>query len=319
MNVQVGQIPTVDEWLRIKGLGVILRKFRPTGDIVRWTVKQIREHEASQTDGHSRPDFLSRFIKAKEKYPDIMTEALLEEYANTNVSAGSDTTAIALRELVYRILTHPGSYDRFMGEVKATLAARPLDENYDRPITWVEGNKMPYFQALVKECLRVHSALGQLIPRDVPEGGATICGKFLPAGTVVGCNAWTVHRDKNIYGPDADEFRPERWLAEDKEYVRRMENLSFAFGGGPRVCIGKNIAMLEINKFIPEFFRRFNIELVDPKRYKLRPGWLVLQSGLDSRITLRDPDSLLVQKGDHLPTLEAVSPASNLGAALSAA
>jgi cytochrome P450 len=68
-----------------------------------------------------------------------------------------------------------------------------------------------------------------------------------------------------------------------------MENANFAFGAGPRVCLGKNIALLEICKFVPEFFRRFDITLVDPKRYKLRPGWLVLQQGLDAKLTLRDP------------------------------
>ena len=138
-----------------------------------------------------------------------------------------------------------------------------------------------------------------------------MCGKFLPEGTVVGCNAWTVHRDKNIYGADADDFRPERWMASEgskditneakiqakieakRNQIRRMENLSFAFGGGPRVCIGKNIAMLEIIKFIPEFFRRFDVQLVDPARYKLRPGWLVLQEGLDCRLRRRDQSELV--------------------------
>ena len=287
----MGQIPTVDEWFRIKGFGTILRKLRPTNDVVKFTTKQIREHIA--TDTTKSPDLLTRFIQARDKYPDIMTEAQLAEYANTTVTAGSDTTAIALRELVFRILTHPGSYARFMDEVKSTLEARAAETNDDQPITWTEANKMPYFQACIKECLRINSALGQLVPREVPEGGIELCGKWIPAGTVVGCNAWTVHRDKNFYGENADDYYPERWLDPDPQRVRVMDNMSFAFGGGPRVCIGKNIALLEINKFVPEFFRRFEIHLVDPKRYKLRSGWLVLQHGLDVRMRKRDPMSLL--------------------------
>jgi cytochrome P450 len=58
--------------------------------------------------------------------------------------------------------------------------------------------------------------------------------------------------------------------------------------------LGRNIAMLEISKFIPEFFRRFEITLVDPKRYKLYPGWLVLQNGLDVTLRRRDAESLRV-------------------------
>ena len=122
-----------------------------------------------------------------------------------------------------------------------------------------------------------------------------MCGKFLPEGTVVGCNAWTVHRDKELYGEDADEWRPDRWLDADEARVRRMENLNFAFGGGSRLCIGKNIAMIEMTKFIAEFFRQYEVELVDPKRWKLRPGWLVVQTGLDVYLKLRDPKSLLVE------------------------
>ncbi|KAH8802544.1 cytochrome P450 oxidoreductase [Xylogone sp. PMI_703] len=270
-----------------KGFGHILRKFRPTGPLMKFTVKQIREHIAAKDD--SRPDLLTRFIKAREKYPELITDRRLATYTNTNISAGSDTTAIALREVVHRILTHPGCYDKFMMEVKRALRARSSDDNYTKPITWTESQGMPYFQAVIKECLRLHSALGQIIPRDVPKGGVEICGKFLPEGTVVGCNAWTVHRDRKLYGDDADVFRPERWLDSDLEQLRNMENLSFAFGGGPPICLGKNIAMLEISKFIPEFFRRFDITLVDPTRYKLIPGWLVLQDGLDVILNRRDP------------------------------
>ncbi|KAF2802374.1 cytochrome P450 [Mytilinidion resinicola] len=287
----VGQVPTLDEWLRIKGFGYILRKFRPTGPLMKFTARQIREHAASPDQ--TRPDFLSRFIKAREKYPDLMTDRRLATYTNTNISAGSDTTAIALREAIFRILTHPGCYGKFMAELKRTLQARAEDVEYSKPITWAESQRMPYFQAVVKECLRVHPALGQVIPRDVPAGGVTLCGKYLPEGTVVGCNAWSVHRDKAVYGEDAHEFVPERWLDADVERVRYLESLSFAFGGGSRVCLGKNIAMLEISKFVPEFFRRFEIALVDPGRYRLFPGWLVLQNGLDVTLKVRDGKEFL--------------------------
>ncbi|TVY91777.1 Cytochrome P450 monooxygenase [Lachnellula willkommii] len=284
----VGQIPTADEYLRLKGFGNILRKIRPTGPMMKFTAERIKEH--TSVENHSRPDFLTRFIKAREKFPELMTDGRLATYTNTNVSAGSDTTAIALREVTWRILTHPKCYEQVMEEIKNAIKLRAIaDENDEHPITWAESQRMVYFQAVIKECLRVHPALGQIIPREVPEGGVEICGTFIPGGTTVGCNAWTVHRDKALYGEDAAHFVPERWLDEDKEKVRNMENLSFAFGGGPRVCLGRNIAMLEISKFVPEFFRRMEITLVDPKRYKLIPGWLVLQTGLDVTLRRRDP------------------------------
>lgn len=268
---------------------------------MKFTMKQIRAHENEKShDSIERPDFLTRFMQAREKYPVIMSDRRIATFTNTNISAGSDTTAIALREIVYRILSHPGALDQFMAELSGILRARHDSRDSltssmssdDLPITWLEGRSMPYFQALLRECLRCHPPLGQLIPRRVPDGGITLCGQFIPGGVEVGCNAWTIHRDKSVYGADADVFRPERWLEATQEEQRAMESVNFAFGGGPRVCLGKNVALLEISKLVPELFRRYEIKLVDPERYELFPGWLVLQKGLD--VTLR-------RRGDGSP------------------
>ena len=279
----MGQIAVVDDWLRVKN--TLARKLRPAGSVIKWTVQLINEHSSSKDPKH--PDFLTRFKMAQEKFPEVVSDYQLQEYANTNISAGSDTTAIGLRAIVHVLLTNPKFFDTVMEEIRVVLADRwGDDKNY--PITYAESNKMIFFQALIKECLRFHPPLGQLLPRDVPKGGAEICGRFIPEGTVVGMNAWTVHRDKNIYGEDADEFNPNRWLDPDKTKVQRLENLSFSFGGGSRTCIGRNIALLEMAKFVPELFRRYNVTLVDPKRFKLIPGWLVVQAGLDVTITKKE-------------------------------
>lgn len=62
--------------------------------------------------------------------------------------------------------------------------------------------------------MRLHPVTGFILERHVPSGGTTLCSTYLPAGTVVGINAWAIHQDKSIYGDDADAFRPERWLQE---------------------------------------------------------------------------------------------------------
>jgi hypothetical protein len=82
---------------------------------------------------------------------------------------------------------------------------------------------MPYFQACVKEALRMHPAVGQLLERVVPQEGVTIRGVFLPGGTVVGMNPWVAARDKEIYGADADTFRPERWIQADEKALKLMD------------------------------------------------------------------------------------------------
>lgn len=287
-NDQVGQIPTVDEYVRLYGIGYILRLVRPTGPLMKFTSEQIRAH--SEAHDPNRPDFLTKFLKTQEKNPQLMTPQRLATFANTNVSAGSDTTAIALREIIFRIVSSEKRQEKVLSEIAATIRARSgLDEEArQKPITWNEGQNMVYFQAVLKECLRIHPGLGQIIPRDVPKGGLMICGTYIPEGTVVGCNAWTIHRDRGIFGEDADEFVPERWLGADEEHIRAMDNAIFTFGAGSRICLGKNIALLEITKLVPELLRRFEVNLVDPQRYKVRPGWLVLQDGLDVTLKIRD-------------------------------
>lgn len=84
------------------------------------------------------------------------------------------------------------------------------------------------------------------------------CG--VPGGAEVTSNAYVVQRDPRMYGPDPESFRPGRWLVEagdEEEGARRrrvaeMEAASFVFGVGPRVCLGKDVAVLEMWKLLPE-------------------------------------------------------------------
>lgn len=304
---KLGTLPWLDEWFRLRN--PILRRFRKPNAIVSFSLQHIDNH-TQHTDPEAPPDFITRFQVAAEKYPDIMTRTQMEDFAVTNVSAGSDTTAIILRAVIFFLLTNKACFDRFMDEVKAVLKARPQDEDYERHISWTEAYNMKYFQACLKEAMRLHPALGQMLPRVVPPGGVKVCGVFLPEGTEVGCNAWTVHHDKEVFGEDADIFRPERWLDEDEERVKNMERCNFVFGAGSRTCkdpdfhtrpspanhllgIGRHVAMLELSKLVPEFFRTFEVTLVDPKRYKDHCVWLVVQTGLDVKLKLRDRQSLL--------------------------
>jgi cytochrome P450 len=282
----MGHFPTVDEYIRFKWQ---IGTSKSSLEVVAWTMKQIRHH-MDHHDSNNVRDFLSRFIQAREKYPEVVDEGRLADYTITNVIAGSDTTAIALREIIYQISTHPVTYNRLMAEIKSVLQKRTPDQ-LDKHITWTEGRDMVYLQACIKESLRYHPAICQILPRLVPEGGVELCDQFLPAGTVVGCNAFTIHRDRGVFGEDAEIWRPERWLDPDVERVRRMDNLHFAFGGGTRGCIGRNIAMLEVTKFVPEFFRTFDLHLVDPRQYRDHPVWIAPQSGLDAKLSMRDSTS----------------------------
>ena len=75
----------------------------------------------------------------------------------------------------------------------------------------------------MKEAMRIHPGVGFPLERLVPENGASLLGYDLAAGTNVSMTAPVVHYDKDVFGPDADKFRPERWLESDAEHIRVMD------------------------------------------------------------------------------------------------
>lgn len=133
----------------------------------------------------------------------------------------------------------------------------------------------------------MHPATGLPLMRVVPPGGATIASHYFPAGSVVGVNSWVAHRNRQIFGADADRFVPERWL-ESGERSGRMERYFMSFGAGSRTCIGKNISLLEIGKVVPELVKRFDFELCRPGReVRTENNWFVKQMDLEVRVRVR--------------------------------
>ena len=140
----------------------------------------------------------------------------LTAWTVSNVTAGSDTTAILLRTIFYRLLKHPETLDKLLGELKKAKESGNLSEF----VTWKETRNLLYLDAVIREAGRLHPPFGLPFERVVPPGGAEICGKRLKGGTIVGISAWAIHRDRETFGDDSDEWRPERWLCDE---VRRKK------------------------------------------------------------------------------------------------
>lgn len=108
------------------------------------------------------------------------------------------------------------------------------------PITYAQATKLPYLNACITEGMRLHPSVGLPLQGYIPPGGATIAGVYLPEGYRVGINAAVVHYDKDVFGSDAEQFNPDRWIDGD---AVQMDKAMIPFGAGSRTCIGKNVSI----------------------------------------------------------------------------
>ncbi|KAI1327688.1 cytochrome P450 [Xylariaceae sp. FL0255] len=178
------------------------------------------------------------------------------------VPAGSETSTTAIRAILLHLLSSPQAYQKLRNEIDDGIR----DGRISSPITNEEAKRLPYLQAVLNEGIRMVPPATTGFPKRVPAGGDTICGKFVPEGTDIFVNLWSMLRNKEVFGPDADVYRPERFLECDSE--RRSEllrNVDLAFGHGRWQCPGKTMAWLELNKIFVELLRVCDLQIAHPQ------------------------------------------------------
>ena len=150
-----------------------------------------------------------------------------------------------MRATLLHIISNPVIYAKLQREIDAAES----NTRISNPVQDLEAKNLPYLQACIKEGLRIFPPITQLRERVTPSGGDTIDGRFIPGGTFIGINARGAQRNQDVYGSDADVFRPERWLRADQEKLKEMEMVhSLIFSYGNSKCLGIPIAMMNLNK-----------------------------------------------------------------------
>ncbi|KAK8036942.1 cytochrome P450 oxidoreductase [Apiospora marii] len=182
--------------------------------------------------------------------------------------AGSDTTATALSSVFYHLHKHPAALAKLRREIDVALAEGRLT----RPIRFSEARRLSFLHAVVLESMRVHPSLGYGLPREVPAEGAVLCGTPIPGGVEVIMNSGPVQQDPRVFGSDAKEWVPERWLDRDAAKIQKMDRSMLQFGQGPRVCIGRHISEIEMYKLLPTILTEFDFELL-VEDWEICGGW----------------------------------------------
>lgn len=227
-------------------------------------------------------DMLSSFIAHGLSQTQLESETLIQ------ITAGSDSTATAIRMALLHVTTNPRILATLRAELDAALAAGAVTRPVIRD---AEARALPYLQACIREALRIVPPVAGLLPKKTPPGaGDVLAGKYVPPGTEIGWNAWGVMHDRATFGADADVFRPERWLdtADEAKVARMVEAQGVVFGAGKHGCLGRGVAMLELDKAVAELLMRFEWEVADAKRpFKSVCLGFFLQEDMFFRVTER--------------------------------
>lgn len=234
--------------------------------------RMVREREelmAAEGDNFhmEQLDFLQYSLNATTPAP--LTPPQRRAHATLLIQAGADTTGTALGSTLGFILPRPPVLAKCLAELTTASQSNFLST----PISYHEStNHLPYMQACIKESLRLQPPASNLFARVVPPGGREICGIWIPGGVEVTSVAYVVQRDPVLYGPDPEVFRPERWLECGEERRAEMEGAQFVFSIGARVCLGRDVALMELGKVIPELIRQFEMEVVRAGEYVVAGG-----------------------------------------------
>jgi cytochrome P450 len=147
------------------------------------------------------------------------------------------------------LLTNPPVYSKLQAEIDAYYADKPSDHI----ISYSDTKTLPYLQAVIREGMRLWPPAAGLMTKEVPKGGDILHGHFLPGGTEVGQIMVGIGRGPELWGADAEVFRPERWLdveAEKREEMVMASDINFS--SGKYLCLGKSVALMEVGKLLSE-------------------------------------------------------------------
>jgi cytochrome P450 len=233
-------------------------------DLEAVVLEMIAERRSTKNRIERPPDLLDMLLQARdERSGEGMTDSQLQDEVMTLMLAGHETTANALTWTWYLLSQNPSAEDRLHEELEVVLAGRSPSID--------DISSLPYTSMVVQEAIRLYPPawiIGRKVVSDDEIGGYHI-----PAGSTVEMSPYLMHRHTSFW-KHPKRFDPERFTPEASE--KRPAFSYFPFGGGPRLCIGRDFALLEARLILAGVASKY--------RLALSPGHPI---ELDPLITLR--------------------------------
>ncbi|KAJ7138329.1 cytochrome P450 [Mycena epipterygia] len=190
--------------------------------------------QTSMDDGTRAPSYTSHVLEENGKLG--MTTEELDWITGLMFAGGSDTTASSIGMIIRAMALNPEVQKKAQAELDAIVGR-------ERMPTFEDRSELPYIMAIVKESQRL-SPVVPVAPHATSEDDE-YNGYFIPAGSMVWANIWSINRSMKLYAPDPEVFRPERFLNEKNEIVvppGTREQGHTTFGFGRRICPGRHMA-----------------------------------------------------------------------------
>lgn len=166
--------------------------------------------------------------------------------------------------MLHYLSVTPASYERLAKEVRETF------DSTEEICTGTKLNSCTYLRACIDEVLRICPSSGSAPWREALTGGATIDGQYIPAGYDVGVGIYALHHNPEYY-PEPSVFKPERCMTDDRvgngiNGFQKTKMTYQPFSSGPRSCIGKGLALVELTLTMAYIMYTLDFRTVNPGR-----------------------------------------------------
>ncbi|XP_062167419.1 cytochrome P450 CYP94D108-like [Alnus glutinosa] len=278
-------IPILGKVKRFLNVGSERRLKEAIGTVHEFADEIIRSRREQKTQKGKEEDLLSRFMANEESSPEFLRDIVI-----SFILAGRDTTSSALSWFFWLLSSKPDVKQNILKELE-NIRVRRNRKNISDAFTFDELRDMHYLHAAISEALRLYPP----VPVDSKaclKDDIMPDGTFVAKGWLVTYHTYAMGRMENIWGKNCREFLPERWL--ENGVCRQESPFRFpVFHAGPRICLGKDMAYIQMKSIAASVMERFEIDMENKDKgpEHLLSLTLRMKGGLPVKVTKRCVDA----------------------------
>ncbi|GMI91112.1 cytochrome P450, family 81, subfamily D, polypeptide 5 [Hibiscus trionum] len=261
-NTNLNDFLPVLRWVDFQGLERKMKKF--SNKLDKFLQSLLQEHkrmrEQDSTDSvnkGTKTTLINVMLTLQQTEPDFYTDETIKAVILGVLVAGTETSSTTLEWIISLLLNHPEVMHKASNEIATKVGQDKFVEETDLP-------KLNYLQSIISETLRLFPPVPLLVPHESSED-CVVGGYNVPRGTMLLVNAWTIHRDPNLW-EDATKFKPERFEGGEEGEGYKL----LPFGLGRRACPGAVLGRKVIGLVLSALIQSFELNKIDKEDIDMR-------------------------------------------------